>query len=1014
MKKLVSFILLLLLVCGSAMAATTLDGGADQASAAAIAVGGSYLDTVEPAAQEWFAFTADQDSAYYRIDVKNEDANAWMNVAVFDEQGVKLFGNDVYSGNSLFFSWKATPGAKYAVCCWFNGDKDTGKMTLSLVKTPDAHGNDLPESSTLETNAEVVSTFDGTGDVDCFTFTTAEGSNFYNVDIRNNDLDAWLNYELLDANGLTVLKSDVYRDNTASMNWKAEPNAQYFVKLYSGDNKACGKYTVKLSSVADNEPDAMEASVVLVEDQKTEGAFNGTGDVDCFTFTTAEGSNFYNVDIRNNDLDAWLNYELLDANGLIVLKNDGYGDNTPSVSWKAEPNAQYFVKLYSGDNKARGKYTLTLSHAADNEPDAMEAGVALVEGQKTEGAFNGMADQDYFTFTTAEGSNFYRVDIKNETLDAWMNYEVLDANGLSVQRDGVYKDGTASVSWKAEPNTQYYVKLNSGDERRYGKYTLTLSHAADNEPDTMENAAALALGDTSASFDGTGDEDYFTFTAGAERAYYRLVLKNATTDTTVYMELQDRSGLKVETLEASKGRNDVYSFAAEPGAVYYLKLTRYDNRKQGDYVITAEEYLDPMGDTPETALKLEDGVKAEGTIAGKEDVDFLAVTTGDMALIRLAVENAAGNERMNVAVLDNSGKEVTSWRVDGGTTGEKTLELAPNATYYVRVKCDQAGKFTALYETLADLGGSSIQSAVALQAGEKADLFFEMKMDTDYVAFPEAGAAIRVMATGEKNVTVYIVDENGMTLQNETRIYAGNSRVYVAERSGAYLKILGDGGAYCVQCCTESQHVSSEYFETVKEPTCSVEGLKEMYCVVCEAVVATESIACKAHTPAESFRVVKYASCDDTGLQEKKCIRCGEIVEQEEIPATGHQNSRWEILLKDTCTENGIQRRVCTDCGKQLEQEIITALGHVEGDWEVKKHPTCTESGHQVRECRVCYQVLEEQFAPAVGHQYGEWTVVKEPTSAEEGLQQQVCKNCGDTQSQTIEKKSFFDGLFGK
>ena len=900
MKKFASILLLLLLVCGSAMAATTLDGGADQASAAAIAVGGSYLDTVEPAAQEWFAFTADQDSAYYRIDVKNEDANAWMNVAVFDEQGVKLFGNDVYSGNSLFFSWKAAPGAKYAVCCWFNGDKDTGKMTLSLVKTPDAHGNDLLESSTLETNAEVVSAFDGTGDVDCFTFTTAEGSNFYNVDIRNNDLDAWLNYELLDANGLIVLKNDVYRDNTASVNWKAEPNTQYYVKLNSGDERRCGKYT------------------------------------------------------------------------------------------------------------------LTLSHAADNEPDVMEAGVVLVDGQKTEGAFNGMADQDYFTFTAAEGSNFYRVDIKNETLDAWMNYEVLDANGLSVQRDGVYKDGTASVSWKAEPNTQYYVKLNSGDERRYGKYTLTLSHAADNEPDTMENAAALALGDTSASFDGTGDEDYFTFTAGAERAYYRLVLKNATTDTTVYMELQDRSGLRVETLEASKGRNDVYSFAAEPGAVYYLKLTRYDNRKQGDYVITVEEYLDPMGDTPETALKLEDSVKAEGTIAGKEDVDFLAVTTGDMALVRLAVENAAGNERMNVAVLDANGQEVTSWRVDGGTTGEKTLEFAPNATYYVRVKCDQAGKFTALYETLADLGGSSIQSAVALQAGEKADLFFEMKMDTDYVAFPEAGAAIRVMATGEKNVTVYIVDENGMTLQNETRIYAGNSRVYVAERKGAYLKIMGDGGTYSVQCCTESQHVSSEYFETVKEPTCSVEGLKEMYCVVCEAVVATESIACKAHTPAESFRVVKYASCDDTGLQEKKCIRCGEVVEQEEIPATGHQNSRWEISLKDTCTENGIQRRVCTDCGKQLEQEIITALGHVAGDWEVKKHPTCTESGHQVRECRVCYQVLEEQFAPAVGHQYGEWTIVKEPTSSEEGLQQQVCKTCGDTQSQTIEKKSFFDGLFGK
>lgn len=900
MKKLACFIMLLLLACSSAMAATTVEGGADQASSVAIVIGESYIDTVEAASSEWYVFTTDQDSAYYRVNLKNEETNAWLNMAIYDEQNVKLYEDDVHNGKSQYYSWKAAPGTKCYVRVWFSDKKASGRVTLSVAKTPDAHGNDLNEAGVLEMNAEIVSSFDGTGDKDVFTFTTTEGNNFYRVDIKNNDLDAWLNYELLDANGLSVQKDDVYTGKSAYLNWKAEPNAQYYVKLYSGENKKCGKYSVKLSCTA------------------------------------------------------------------------------------------------------------------DNEPDAMEEGIALADGQKLEGAFDGTGDKDFFAITTVEGSNFYRVDIKNETLDAWMNYELLDANGLTVQKDDVSKGKTAYISWLAEPNAQYYVKLYSSENKKLGKYTLTLSHTADNEPGTLEAAVPMTMGEKSASFDGTSDVDYFTFTAGVERAYYRLVLKNGTVDCTTSMELQDQSGLKIKTVEAGKGKTSAYSFAAEPGATHYLKLTRSEKGKLGDYVIAVEEYLDPMGDTAETALMLEDGVKVEGTIAGKEDTDFLSVTTGDLALICVTLENPSGNERMNAALLDASGKEVTTWRVDGGTTGEKTLELAPNATYYVRVKSDKAGSFAIAYETLADLGGSDIASAVAIQAGETLDLAFEMKMDADYVAFPEAGASIRVMATGEKNITVYIVDGSGMTIQTETRIYAGSSRVYVAERQGAYLKILGDGGMYSVNCCTESQHIRSEYFETVKEPTCAEEGLKEMYCVVCDAVVDTESIATKAHTPAESFRVTKYATCDDAGLQEKKCIRCGAVVASETIPATGHQNSRWEISLKDTCTENGIQRRVCVDCGKQLEQEIITALGHVSSDWVIKKYPTCAESGRQVRECRVCYEVLEEQAIPMQDHQYGEWTVVKEPTSSEEGLQQQVCKNCGDTQSQTIEKKGIFGGLFGK
>jgi len=900
MKKWFVLVLCLLMLTSTALAADTIDGGADQASAVAVAVGGSYIDAIEAESNEWFVFTADQDNAYYRINVKNEDADAWLRMAIYDAQNVKLFEDDVYRGDTLSYSWKAVPGAKYYIRTWFDSKKASGRMTLSVTKTPDEHGNDLTAASVLAMDIETVSTLDGTKDVDVFTFTAAEGSNYYRLDFKNNDLNAWLKYELLDANGLSVQKDSVYTGNSEYISWKAEPGAQYYVKLYSDNEKQCGKYSVKLSS------------------------------------------------------------------------------------------------------------------KVDNEPNTMADGIALIEGQTLDASFDGTKDVDWLTFTVAEGSNYYRLDFKNNDLNAWMKYELLDANGLSVQKDSVYTGNSAYISWKAEPSAQYYVKLYSDNEKQCGKYTVTLSHAADNEPDTMENAVVLTAGEKSASFDGSKDVDYFTFTAGAERAYYRLTIKNGSVDTTVYLEHQDAAGLKIKTIEAGKGKNGAYSFLTEKDAQYFLKLTRYDGNKLGNYVITIEEYPDPMGDTANDALNLAAGEKVNGTIAGKEDIDFLAVTAeSEDAMVRLTIANDPESAQLNAAILDAAGKEMTSWRTDAGKTSETIVEMTAGTTYYVRIKSDKAGSFAVAREDLKDLGGSDVDTAYAAQAGIMDELIFEKKGDVDFVAFPEAGANILVMASGEKNVNVAVIDENGMTIQSETRVYAGNSKLFTADRKDAYLKLTGDGGAYRVQCCTENQHVSSEYYVKVKEPSCSAEGLNEMYCVVCGTVVASETIEKTAHVPYDNWYVTKYASCDDLGEQVKNCRQCGEIVETQTIAATGHLHTSWQITLKDTCTENGIQQRVCNDCGKLMEQEIIIALGHVSGDWAVKKHPTCDESGHQTRTCRVCNAVLEEQFAPALGHQYGEWQVIKEPTSSAEGLQQKVCQSCGDTQEETIEKKGFLDSIFG-
>lgn len=900
MKKLSVLLFVLMLLFGAAQAAENLDGGLEMDKAVAIRVDGSYIGKVVQAENRWYTFTADADDAFYRVDFKNEEIDTTMYVTLYDAQGIKIAEDDVSKGKTGYLSFKAEPGAQYNIKFRLSNQKKEGRFSLSLAKYPDVHGDTLETASTLQLNDTLLTSFDGTNDVDVFTFTAQEGGAFYRLDLKNENVDTTVYAEVLDANGLKLHKEDA-------------------------------------------------------------------------------------------------------ANG-----------KTTYISFKAEPLAQYYVKLYRNTQTKSGSYTLTLSRTEDKEADGLGGNEELPVDQERLGSFDGTNDVDVFAFTAAEGDAFYRIDLKNENADTTVYVEVLDSDGLKLYKADAAKGKTTYISFKAEPQARYYIKLYRSTQTKSGSYTLMLSRTEDRDADDMLNAVALALGEKSASFDGSGDVDYFTFTAGTQRAYYRLSLQNGSVESTTYMELQDAAGLKIKTVEAGKGKTGAYSFLAQAGAQYYLKLTRNDSKKLGEYIITVEEYLDPMGESAETALAITHGENVSGTIAGKEDADYFSVFAGEEdAMVKLTVAHISGSSRMNVVVYDSVNKEVASWRADVDGVGEKTLEMAAGTTYYVCVKSDNAGAYSVARTDLVDLGGSDILTAVAAETGATLELAFEMKADTDFVAFPEAGATIRVMATGDKTISVMIVDENGLTLQNETRVYAGDSRVYVAERKGAYLRIMGDGGVYHISCCTDSQHIPSEYYAVVKEASCSAEGLKEMYCTVCNDVVAAETIEKTEHRSSDSFRVSKYAACDDDGLQVKKCVNCGEVVEQETIPATGHQNSRWEITLQDTCTENGIQRRVCIDCGKQLEQEVITALGHVSSDWVIKKYPTCAESGRQVRECRVCYQVLEEQMLPMLGHQYGEWTVVKEPTGSEEGLQQQVCQTCGDTQSQTIEKKGIFGGLFG-
>jgi len=123
-------------------------------------------------------------------------------------------------------------------------------------------------------------------------------------------------------------------------------------------------------------------------------------------------------------------------------------------------------------------------------------------------------------------------------------------------------------------------------------------------------------------------------------------------------------------------------------------------------------------------------------------------------------------------------------------------------------------------------------------------------------------------------------------------------------------------------------HQFNGSFTTVKEPTCTEEGLKVGKCTKCGEVVTTAPIPALggAHQFNGSFTTVKEPTCTEKGLKEGRCSRCKTVVATKEIPPLGgsHQfNGSYKIIKEATCTEEGLKEGRCTKCGTVISTSVI-------------------------------------------------------------------------------------------
>ena len=151
--------------------------------------------------------------------------------------------------------------------------------------------------------------------------------------------------------------------------------------------------------------------------------------------------------------------------------------------------------------------------------------------------------------------------------------------------------------------------------------------------------------------------------------------------------------------------------------------------------------------------------------------------------------------------------------------------------------------------------------------------------------------------------------------------------------------------------CGETDTHAHTYGEwkTVKEPTCTEEGLQTAVCTVC-GEETEKKIAKTGHDFSGEPVEIKKATCKEEGELEYTCRNgCG-TTKKEPIEKTEHDFSGEETVTPATCTEKGERRVKCLYCD-EVKRTVLSALNHAYDEGTIVKPATCEEEGERVYTC---------------------------------------------------------------
>lgn len=223
-------------------------------------------------------------------------------------------------------------------------------------------------------------------------------------------------------------------------------------------------------------------------------------------------------------------------------------------------------------------------------------------------------------------------------------------------------------------------------------------------------------------------------------------------------------------------------------------------------------------------------------------------------------------------------------------------------------------------------------------------------------------------------------------------------------------------------------HVAGDW-EMTRIPTTERDGLRVQKCIYCDDIVAQENVLFvdetdkdedrngsekdtvkeENHTHQYTSEIVREPSCTLAGLRKYTCS-CGNFY-TEMISAPGHVATDWTVAEEPTTTYMGTEQRTCSVCSAVLDSRSVPALSpspsasaSASAGTQATTQPTATSTVAPTSGSSTPSATPSVSATPSAtphSHEYRSY-VLKEANCTEKGIRSFVC-NCGSSYAESIE-----------
>lgn len=468
-----------------------------------------YYDSItKPGAEgsvDYLKFTTIDKDAYYTISVKNINivthtwsADVEVQADILNANDEKISNIFLTEGQEKSTTLKLAPNTTYYIKVYNNylGDNAGGNYKVNITYVLDPEKNDTSSCDECKLEEKYFGNIAARGDSDWFKITTNENTD-YTFTLKNINIPthSWSN----DLKFRGVLYNDKSEElatiilgsgGESSERITLDANTTYYIAIWDPEGTT-GEYSFDLSVtvIIDEEAVGMANAIEIPYDEDYYDSITGWDEensVDYLKFTTLAEPAYYTLTAKNINIathswssDYQVQVKIWNEYKEELLKLTLGEGAESSQTFRFEEDTTYYIRINNNEN-AGGNYKVKLTYVLDPESNDMESGNTLKIGERYYGNIAARGDNDYFTVTTGEQTE-YTLLLKNVSIPthSWssdLQFRAVLYNKYSEELGKVLATGgnEASVTLNLEPNTTYYIKVWD-PEGTSGTYNVVLA-----------------------------------------------------------------------------------------------------------------------------------------------------------------------------------------------------------------------------------------------------------------------------------------------------------------------------------------------------------------------------------------------------------------------------------------------------------------------------------------------------------------------------------------------------------